>query len=310
MNKGILTDNIRVIRSADIGQRLKVGSSAAIGGNLKVSGWLDAPNLRGMCVGLFADEDALLSVWPRPRDGMYALIGDTVPADVWRASKGVWAATGETGGDSTIDFSDYDELKVLVNNLVMGDVKRISVDDFNAFPADTDAVKSAWLWPSRWQITLSSTSSHVIGICDVFFDGQSHTIVEILTTQHSISDEELQASSHVDGLVCTYMRVYKCSSSGTLTNDDETWTEWKLVNMVNLASDDEDDDDDDDSTTTTVDNAMLLTVINQYATLTAAIEANSESITALTTTVDGLAVLTTDEVTEICTFDDDEDDEE
>lgn len=300
-SENTIVKGIQVIKSAKIGQRLDVVGSAAVGGNMKVAGWLDAPNLRGMCVGLFANEDALKSVYPRPRPGMYALIGDTVPAAVWRADKDGWVATGETGGDSTIDFSDFEELKDTVAALEMANVKRISVDDFNAFPVDTDAIKSAMYEPSRWQILIADNTSYVIGLCDVFFDGMAHTIVEILTTQHSISDEELQGSVHTDGVVCTYMRVYN-TAAGTLSNDVGTWTEWKLVNMVTLGA--TDDDDDDDSTTTTVDNTTLLTVVNKYSTLYSSIEVLSESLQTIQASLDNFAVISTEELGFLCTFDD------
>lgn len=299
----IVADALHIIKSAKISQRLDVGGSAAVGGNMKVSGWLDAPNLRGMCVGLFADEDALNSAYPRPRPGMYALVGDTVPAAVWRADKGEWTATGETGGDSTVDFSDYESLKETVATLEMENVKRISVEDFNAFPVDTAAIKSSMQWPSRWQITLSEGSLYVIAICDVFFDSLAHTIIETLTTQHVITDEALDSSEHADGIVCTYMRAYNISS-GALSNDVGTWTEWKLISTTALGVAEDEASDDDDTTTTTIDTATLLTVVGKYASLATALEVNTEAITSIQGTLDGLVALSTDEITSLCAFDD------
>ena len=303
MSKNDITAGALVVaRSALVGGRLDVKGGAAVTGNLKVSGWLDAPNLRGMCVGLFSDEEALVSVYPRPRDGMYALVGDSIPAAVWVAYKGEWSATGGTGGDSTVDFAEYDTYKAIVDAWQTSNVQRISVDDFNAFPADTSAIKASWEYPSRWQITLSDT--YVIGICDVFYDASAHTIVEILTTEHTISDEELQGSSHVDGLVCTYMRVYKTSSSSTLSNDAQTWTSWKIVSAVDLrpSDDDTDDDTDDDSDTTTVDSSTLLNLINSLAVLTTAVE-------TLQATVDEITAISDEDIEALCTFDDDDEEE-
>lgn len=326
-------DTLAVGRSATIGGRLDVANTATVGGTLKVRGWLDAPNVRGMCVGLFADAEALNKAWPRPRNGMYALVGDSVPADVWRVEDGEWVATGGTGGDSTIDFSEYETYKALVDAWQVENVRHITLDDFNAYPTDTDAIKASWTWPSRWQILLSAGSSYIVGICDVFFDASAHTIVEVLTTQHTIADEELQGSSHVDGLVCTYMRVYRCSTSSSLEQDVSTWSAWKAVNVVDLRTteDDDEEDDDDSSTTTTIDNDTLLSIINSYGTLSTLIEemqstieeqatsiASLEStaeeqataLTALQASVDELTVLSSDDITTVCTFDDDDEEDD
>lgn len=71
--------------------------------DLKVEGWLDAPNIRGFLKGLYASPEDLYDAWPRPANGWAALVGDTLPARVYRAWEGRWIWTGQTGGAPQIE---------------------------------------------------------------------------------------------------------------------------------------------------------------------------------------------------------------
>lgn len=73
--------------------------------NLRIEGWLEARNLVGACKGLFASADALKVAYPKPLTGWYAFVGDTFPADIYRAVEGAWTATGKKG----FPAEDYEE---------------------------------------------------------------------------------------------------------------------------------------------------------------------------------------------------------
>lgn len=81
-----------------ITNELKVSGDGVVKGNLRIEGWLEAPNIKGFLKGLFATTEDLFKMYPRPRTGWAALVGDTLPAAVYTASDGVWHATGETAG--------------------------------------------------------------------------------------------------------------------------------------------------------------------------------------------------------------------
>ena len=89
------------------GANAKVRGSVEVGHNLRVMGFLDAKNIRTPLVGLFASEDDLNKSYPRPRNGWFAFVGDTLPAAVYRAWDKEWLATGEIGGSVSCDIDVY-----------------------------------------------------------------------------------------------------------------------------------------------------------------------------------------------------------
>lgn len=84
-------------RDVQVGGDSTTQGNATVKKNLRVEGWLDAPNLIGACKGLFASADELASSYPRPLPGWYAFVGDEFPADIYRSQGGVWVATGAQG---------------------------------------------------------------------------------------------------------------------------------------------------------------------------------------------------------------------
>ena len=58
--------------------------------------------------GLFASAAALNAAYPSPLVGMWAMVGDTIPAEIYRCqTAGTWTATGETGGGGSVELDDY-----------------------------------------------------------------------------------------------------------------------------------------------------------------------------------------------------------
>ncbi|WP_304423471.1 hypothetical protein [uncultured Duncaniella sp.] len=125
--------NANISRNANVGSHANVNGDVVVGHNLFVKGWVDAPNIKGPCKGLYASEEALKAAYPRPMPGWFALVGNTLPAQVWRTDGGQWVPTGETGGqfnlwldqlqgdmkEVTDDVRDLEEL--LDNGLLLGE---------------------------------------------------------------------------------------------------------------------------------------------------------------------------------------------
>ena len=120
--------NANISRNANVGSHANVNGDVTVRHNLFVKGWVDAPNIKGPLKGLYASEEALKAAYPRPMPGWFALVGDTLPADVWRAEKDgdfglassaqcCWRPTGETGGEFNLWL---DQLE--------GDVKELTDD--------------------------------------------------------------------------------------------------------------------------------------------------------------------------------------
>lgn len=101
--------NLSIGRDVAVGGKMAVCGKAQFDGNVTVKGWLNAPNVRGAAKGLFATYEQLCAAYPEPHNGWFALVGDDLPTDVYRAWGGVWAATGGTGGTTTLDIATYDE---------------------------------------------------------------------------------------------------------------------------------------------------------------------------------------------------------
>ncbi len=103
--------DISVGRHAVVGGDAKVCGGMKVGKNLKVEGWLDAKNLKAANKGVFLNEESLKKAYPVPKDGWWALVGDTLPAALWVAADGEWANTGGTGGDILLESEVLADIK-------------------------------------------------------------------------------------------------------------------------------------------------------------------------------------------------------
>ena len=103
--------DISVGRHAVVGGDAKVCGGMTVGKNLKVEGWLDAKNLKAANKGVFLNEESLKKAYPVPKDGWWALVGDTLPAALWVAADGEWGNTGGTGGDILLESEVLADIK-------------------------------------------------------------------------------------------------------------------------------------------------------------------------------------------------------
>lgn len=88
-----------------------------IDNDLTVAGTIRAKGIKQPNCGLFATLAALEAKYPYPELGMWATVGNTVPADVYRCDKrGVWAKTGEKGGMDSMDWERIETLESKVNS--------------------------------------------------------------------------------------------------------------------------------------------------------------------------------------------------
>lgn len=100
-----ITGDVSVGRHATVGGNLIVQGREVVKGGLRVEGWLDAPNVKGAAKGLFMNEAQLKEVYPRPEEGWWALVGNTLPAEVYMSDGGEWKDTGNKAGVGTVDTS-------------------------------------------------------------------------------------------------------------------------------------------------------------------------------------------------------------
>ena len=80
--------------------------------NLTVSGTLRAKGIKQPNCGFYRTYEGLLEKYPEPEVGYWACVGDTVPGEIYVCEeKGVWKATGETGGIDSLDLDRLDEIE-------------------------------------------------------------------------------------------------------------------------------------------------------------------------------------------------------
>lgn len=101
--------DVSVGRNIAVGGKATVQGSTQIKGNLKVEGWLDAKNIKGANKGIFTTIKKLREAYPLPHDGWWAIVGRTLPGPIYIGDGGEWVATGEEGGNPTIDSEQYNE---------------------------------------------------------------------------------------------------------------------------------------------------------------------------------------------------------
>ena len=102
--------DISVGRNAAIGGDAKVVGGMTVGRSLKVEGWLEAKNIKDTNKGLFVDLFSLKKAYPVPQDGWWALVGTTLPANVYVAKDGDWVYSGGTGGEITVESQQIEAL--------------------------------------------------------------------------------------------------------------------------------------------------------------------------------------------------------
>lgn len=125
-------ENHSVGGSVAVGRDITVGGRSIIRGNatfnrdVYISGWLNARNIRGAGKGLYETVDKLNSAYPNPENGWFALVGNTLPADIYRAWGGEWVATGQKGGEPVLELAKLTELSESLENEISA---RVAADE-------------------------------------------------------------------------------------------------------------------------------------------------------------------------------------
>lgn len=125
-------ENHSVGGSVAVGRDVTVGGCSTIRGNatfnrdVYISGWLNARNIRGAGKGLYETVDKLNSAYPNPENGWFALVGNTLPADIYRAWGGEWVATGQKGGEPVLELAKLTELSESLENEISA---RVAADE-------------------------------------------------------------------------------------------------------------------------------------------------------------------------------------
>lgn len=118
--------SVAVGRDVTVGGRSTIRGNATFNRDVYISGWLNARNIRGASKGLYETVDKLNSAYPNPENGWFALVGNTLPADIYRAWGGEWVATGQKGGEPVLELAKLTELSESLENEVSA---RVAADE-------------------------------------------------------------------------------------------------------------------------------------------------------------------------------------
>ena len=98
--------DVSIGRHVGIGGNANVQGNVVVHMNMRVEGWLDAKNIKGSNKGIFTTVKKLREAYPRPHDGWWAIVGNTLPSPIYVGDGGEWVATGESGGTPTLEDTD------------------------------------------------------------------------------------------------------------------------------------------------------------------------------------------------------------
>ena len=118
--------SVAVGRDVTVGGRSTIRGNATFNRDVYISGWLNARNIRGAGKGLYETVDKLNSAYPNPENGWFALVGNTLPANIYRAWGGEWKATGQKGGEPVLELAKLTELSESLENEVSA---RVAADE-------------------------------------------------------------------------------------------------------------------------------------------------------------------------------------
>lgn len=118
--------SVAVGRDITVGGRSTVRGNATFNRDVYISGWLNARNIRGAGKGLYETVDKLNSAYSNPENGWFALVGNTLPADIYRAWGGEWKTTGQKGGEPVLELAKLTELSESLENEVSA---RVAADE-------------------------------------------------------------------------------------------------------------------------------------------------------------------------------------
>lgn len=111
-------ENAEVVTQSTARQVETFNGDVHVHNDLVVGGVLRAKNVKQPNCGLFDTVAALKAAYPTPEVGMWATVGNTVPAAVYRCDvAGTWRATGETGGIDSLDWNRITNIEGNVSTL-------------------------------------------------------------------------------------------------------------------------------------------------------------------------------------------------
>ena len=157
-----LDGDVSVGRNTSIGGNITIQGDGRVKGTLTIDGWLDAKNIKGSNKGIFTTVEKLREAFPRPHDGWWAIVGKSLPSPIYVGDGGEWVATGESGGNPTIEDTSG-ALQQAINDAKnkANEAKKAIEDMVSSLPIAQESGESATKVMSQKAVT------NLITECDV-----------------------------------------------------------------------------------------------------------------------------------------------
>ena len=216
--------DVTIGHNAHIGGKVEVAGCISVGRDLRVYGWLDAPNIKGPSKGLFKTEAKLLTTYPKPHNGWWALVATPKTSDhlgqLYIAEGGHWVAQVDGNGEPILKGAPIldsegimqDILKV---NETIEDAKRDVATAIEAAKKESaeaiEAVKREATTAKTSVETLESSKGKANGLAPL--DGTSHIpsvylpvsafdVLEFTGVVESVAIEESSSSNNSTDATC------------------------------------------------------------------------------------------------------------
>lgn len=191
--------DVSIGRNVNVGGKADIKGSMSVGHNLKVEGWLDAKNIKGANKGVFTNITKLRETYPDGTlpDGSWAIVGGTLPGELWYVNGGQWVDSGKTAGSVTVDVEQYLE-----------EVQTMS-GDIETMKSDIDTIKNK----NDTQDTILSTAQNgitantgLIGKLSTDLSNEQKARADADTTLQGKIDAEANARADADSSMQTTLQ--------------------------------------------------------------------------------------------------------
>ena len=205
--------DVTIGHNAHIGGKVEVAGGISVQRDLRVYGWLDAPNIKGPSKGLFKTEAQLLDNYPKPRNGWWALVATPKSSNhlgqLYIAEGGHWVAQVDGNGEPTLKGAPIldsegimqDILKV---NETIEAAKKESAEAIETVKRDVTTAKKSveTLEGSKGKangLTPLDVTSH---IPSVYLPVSAFDVLEFTGVVESVAFEESSSSNNSTDATC------------------------------------------------------------------------------------------------------------
>lgn len=205
--------DVTIGHNAHIGGKVEVAGCISVGRDLRVYGWLDAPNIKGPSKGLFKTEAQLLDNYPKPRNGWWALVATPKSSNhlgqLYIAEGGHWVAQVDGNGEPILKGAPIldsegimqDILKV---NETIEAAKKETAEAIEAVKRDVTTAKTSveTLEGSKGKANGIAPLDETVHIPSVYLPVSAFNVLEFAGVVESVAFEETSSSNNSTDATC------------------------------------------------------------------------------------------------------------